>query len=246
MISNSELKFLRQLKMKKFRELNRKFMVEGSKVVQEVLNSSWHIHSIYATDKYLLSHTFPQDVTVITKTQSEQLTSFSTDAEVYALVEMPQEVVFDECQKKILLLDAVRDAGNLGTIIRTADWFDIHTIVCSKDTVELYNPKTLQSTMGSFTRVNVCYTDLLPFMQEHKQYTYYGTFMQGEPISECVFNEYAAIVLGSESHGISKDIAAAIQQKISIPLAGSTHRQSQPESLNVAVCAAICCYEWSR
>ncbi|MBO4582273.1 MAG: RNA methyltransferase [Bacteroidales bacterium] len=246
MVSNSELKFLRQLKMKKFRELNRAFVVEGAKVVQEVLNSSWKIHSVYATDKYLLSHSLPVEAKVITKTQSEQLTSFSTDAELYALVEMPDKKVFDAASKKILLLDAIRDAGNMGTIIRTADWFDIHAIVCSPDTVELYNPKTLQSTMGSFTRVDVFYNDLLQFMQEHKQYTYYGTFMQGNPIGECKFDEYAAIVLGSESHGISEKTAAGIQQKISIPLVGGTHRQTQPESLNVAVSAAICCYELNK
>lgn len=246
MVTNNELKHLRQLKLKKYREQCREFVVEGTKLVQEVLHSSWQVKAVYATDNYIKNNAIACDMVAITKTQSEQLSSFATDAEVYACVAMPEEPAYDDSLKRILVLDAVRDAGNMGTIIRTADWFDIHGIVCSADSVELYNSKTLQSTMGSFTRVQVWYTHLEQFMQEHKQYTYYGTFMDGQAIQQCKFDEYAAIVLGSESHGISEGVSKLVQHKISIPMVGASYRSAMPESLNVAMSAAISCYELTR
>ncbi len=246
MVTNNELKHLRQLKQKKYREQCREFMVEGTKLVQEVLHSSWQVKAVYATDNYMKNNDLLCDVRSVSKTQSEQLSSFATDAEVYACVAMPLEPAYDNSLKRILVLDAVRDAGNMGTIIRTADWFNIQGIVCSPDSVELYNPKTLQSTMGSFTRVQVWYKNVEQFIREHNGYTYYGTFMNGQPIQQCEFSECTAIILGSESHGISAGVEAMVQHKVSIPLVGASHRYAMPESLNVAMSAAICCYELTR
>ncbi len=249
MLTNNEIKLLRKLKQKKFRDEYQLFIVEGKKSVSEVVNNHFPVQNVYATHKYLaeIENIFPQ-VELITKTQSEQISAMSTDPEIFALVQMPAKKTFQaDSYDKILVLDAVRDAGNLGTIIRTADWFDIHCIVCSSDCVDLYNPKTIQSSMGSFTRVDVFYSPLTDFILQNKQnYRFYGTFMEGDAIGEIKFAEKTAIVLGSESHGISPEVAALLDEKISIPMVGKSDRSEKPESLNVSISAAVCCYELSK
>jgi len=148
--------------------------------------------------------------------------------------------------KKILLLDDVKDAGNLGTIIRTADWFGIDAIVCSETAVELYNPKTLQASMGSFTRVPVFYFNLEEFIQKHQNiYSFFCSETKGKSIQNLSFPEYSAIVLGSESFGISSQILDVVEDKICIPL-GKKKRKHRPESLNVSQAAAVVCYEMMK
>lgn len=247
MLTNRDLKLLRLLKQKKYRQENGLFLVEGKKSVIEVINSDLSVQSVFATEQFLALNPIEyKNITQITKLQSEQISSFSTAPEVYALVSIPNTEIFDsQLFDKILLLDGVRDAGNLGTIIRIADWFNIDAIVCSNDSVELYNPKTLQSSMGSFTRKKVFYSNLKEFIQSNNNYTYYGTFMTGKPLKEISFDNRVAIVLGSESHGISTELQSLLQHRIAIPLVNNCQKNTA-ESLNVAISAAICCYELNR
>ena len=249
MLSNNELKFLRSLKQKKFRREHRCFIVEGTKSVWEILHSDFRVKAVYATPQWMERHPkFRHDTHLVSEKECEQISSLTTTPHTFALVEMPngQPVFSATDHKKVLLLDDVKDAGNLGTIIRTADWFGVDAVICSENTVELYNPKTLQASMGSFTRVPVFTFDLLDFLREHADaYTFFGTYMEGEPVGGVAFPPYSAVVLGNESLGISPALSAEIGKRISIPI-GETRRKSHPESLNVSMAAAIICYEMSK
>ena len=251
MLSNNELKFLRSLKQKKVRREYRCFIVEGKKSVWEVLHSDFHFHvkAVYATQQWMERHpTFYHDIHLVSEKECEQISTMTTPPRIFALVEMLDEgrlFSASDC-KKILLLDEVKDAGNFGTIIRTADWFGIDAIICSENTVELYNPKTLQASMGSFTRVPIFTFNLMDFFQKHSEiYTFFGAYMEGENVRNVNFPEHAAIVLGNESLGISPQLSAEINAKISIPLYNS-QRKHRPESLNVSLAAAIICYEMMK
>jgi TrmH family RNA methyltransferase len=249
MLSTNELKQLRSLQQKKFRKEYQKFLVEGTKSVMEVLQSDYVVEKIYATGQWKEKHPeFLSDIQLVSPKECERISSFTTSPEIFALVQIKQEILFEVNKyKKLLLLDAIKDAGNLGTIIRTADWFGVQEIVCSEDTVELYNPKTIQASMGSFTRVEVFYRNLETFILENKEnYTFFGTFMEGESIRNTVFPEYSAVILGSESTGISENITKAINKKISIPRGGEFVSGNKAESLNVSLATAIVCYELAK
>ena len=249
MLSINELKFLRSLKQKKVRREYRCFIVEGTKSVWEVLHSDFVVKAVYATPQWVEQHpNFQHDIHLVSEKECEQISALTTSPRIFALVEMRnEEQAFSAINhSKILLLDDVKDAGNFGTIIRTADWFGLDAIVCSENTVELYNPKTLQASMGSFTRVPIFTFNLIDFIQKHADiYTFFGAYMAGETIYNVTFPQYSAIVLGSESFGISPHLSAAIQTKISIPI-GNKQRKRLPESLNVSLAAAIVCYEMMR
>jgi len=249
MLSNNELKFLRSLKQKKVRKEFRCFIVEGTKSVWEVLHSDFKVKAIYATQQWLEQHPkFQYDIHLVSEKECEQISALTTSPRIFALVEVLDEqraFSASDC-KKIILLDDVKDAGNFGTIIRTADWFGLDAIICSENTVELYNPKTLQASMGSFTRVPIFTFNLMEFIQKYADtYTFFGAYMEGETIRNVDFPEYSAIVLGSESFGISPQLSAEIKTKISIPI-GDSKRKRQPESLNVSMAAAIICYEMKK
>ena len=249
MLSINELKYLRSLHQKKYRKEYRKFLIEGTKSVIEVLQSDYVVEKIYATWQWKDKHPdFSFDIQVVSPKDCERISSLTTSPEIFALVQIKQDVIFEANRyKKLLLLDGIKDTGNLGTIIRTADWFGIQGIVCSEDTVELYNPKTIQASMGSFTRVNLFYRDLETFMLENKQnYTFFGTFMEGESIRNTAFDEYSAVVLGSESTGISENLTMMINKKINIPRAGEFFSENKAESLNVSLATAIVCYELTK
>lgn len=249
MLSNNELKFLRSLKQKKIRKEYRCFIVEGTKSVWEVLHSDFKVKAVYATPQWAEQHPkFHHDIHLVSEKECEQISALTTTPHIFALVEMPeQQPVFSASDHpKILLLDDVKDAGNFGTIIRTADWFGIDALVCSENTVELYNPKTLQASMGSFTRVPVFRFDLLNFVQEHADiYTFFGTYMEGENIRNVDFPQNCAVVLGNESFGISPQLSAEIKNRISIPMCENKGRR-HAESLNVSLAAAVVCYEFGK
>ncbi|MDR0367514.1 MAG: RNA methyltransferase [Bacteroidales bacterium] len=245
MLSTNEFKQLRMLQQKKYRKEYRKFLVEGTKSVMEVIHSDYVAEKIYATQHWQDKHSECSfDVQTVSPKECERISSLTTSPEIFALVQMKPDAVFDaNACKKLLLLDGIKNAGNLGTIIRTADWFGIQGIVCSEDTVELYNPKTIQASMGSFAHIPVFYRNLEFFLTENKdKYLFFGTFMEGKSIRNAVFPEYSAIVLGSESEGISEILTGMIDEKISIPR-GYSDSESKAESLNVSLAAAIVCYE---
>ncbi len=178
----------------------------------------------------------------VTATELEKISTLQTPQGMLALVHIPEKTTIDEAALKncfSLALDDVQDPGNFGTIIRTADWFGIKTIICSENTVEAYNPKTVQSTMGSLCRVNVIYTPLSPFLTETKL-PIYGALLNGENIYKTNWGKEGLILLGNEGHGISDALIEKINVAVTIP------RFGKAESLNVAVSAAIFCSEISR
>jgi TrmH family RNA methyltransferase len=244
----NEFRFLRSLQQKKYRREHRCFLVEGSKSVIEVLESNYTVRQVYATQQYLDRHPdFSPEVCLVSEKECERISSFTTPPEIFALAEMKPEIAFPAGQyKKLLLLDDIQNCGNMGTIIRTADWFGIQCVVCSENTAEFYNPKTIQATMGSFTRVDVYTVDLCEFIKTNEHiYSFIGTFMEGKPIREYQFPEYSAIVLGRESTGISPEVSSLIREKIAIPR-GNKDENTQsplPNSLNVSLSSAIICYE---
>lgn len=246
----SELKFLRSLQQKKYRIEHRCFLVEGTKLVKEILASDFVVRQVYATGKWMAKNfDFQGDVQIISEKESERISSLSSTPSVFALVEMKPDRPFSmEHYKKLLLLDGIKNTGNLGTIIRTADWFGIDCIFCSEDTVEMYNPKTIQSTMGSFTRVDIYTCNLCNFIRDYTaKYSFIGACMEGHSVQEYTFPDYAAIVLGNESTGISAEVSSLIQEKITIlPVNKNSISQQQAESLNVSISAAIICYELTK
>jgi TrmH family RNA methyltransferase len=246
----NELKFLRSLQRKKYRKEHRCFLVEGTKLVKEMLQSDFVVKQVYAQVKWLEKHPdFSYDVQIVSEKECERISSLSSSPAVFALVETKPDCVFSpERYRRLLILDGIKDSGNFGTIIRTADWFGIECIVCSEDTVELYNPKTIQATMGSFSRIDIYTRNLCDFIKRYSsQYSFVGTYTEGKSIEEYTFPEHCAIVLGSESRGISFEVSSLIHERITIP-AGNKNKVStlRAESLNVSTSAAIICYELTK
>ncbi len=177
----------------------------------------------------------------VSEAELGKISSLNTPQEVIALVEIPDrgELQLQSLSGFTLMLDGLQDPGNLGTIIRTADWFGISTIICSEDTVDVYNPKVVQASMGSLSRINVWYTDLLLLLPQIKQ-PVFGAVLNGENIYQTDFGTEGFILLGNEGNGIRPEIQQLIGRKITIPQSGKA------ESLNVAIAAAVFCNEISR
>jgi len=244
MVSKNELKLLRSLRQKKYRREHQLFIVEGKKSVAEVLKSDFQVKNVYATASWISKNesVFSFPLTEISVADAERVSALQTSPEIFALVEMKENRAI-ELSSKCLLLEDIKDAGNLGTLIRTADWFGIQSIVCSEQTVELYNPKTIQATMGSFTRVQLFYTDLNEFIKQlPEDYVVYGTFLEGKAIQNVDFASKSAVLIGNESNGISSSLSVCVDEKIYIP----TKATHEIDSLNVAVASAIVCYELTK
>jgi len=245
MLSKSQISFIKSLHQKKYRKENGIFIIEGIKSIVEFLKSDYQLHSIYYTPKILA--TLPKvsaniNLFEVTETELQKISTLQTPQSILALVHIPvlKEINVTLLQNQFtLVLDDVQDPGNFGTIIRTADWFGIKNIICSENTVEAYNPKTVQSTMGSLCRVNISYTNLIAFLSEAKM-PIYGALLNGENIYQNKWGSEGLILLGNEGHGISKQLLEKITVPITIP------RFGEAESLNVAVSAAIFCSEISR
>ena len=249
MISKNKIKEIVTLHQKKNREATGLFIVEGEKVVHELLQSDWEVEEVFVISDLLpqFESQYPTIKFVETDAISmAKMTAFSTSSGVLAVAKQKD---FDASIANgiTLCLDEIKDPGNLGTIIRIADWYGITKIVCSSNTVELYNPKTVQASMGSFLRVPVVYTNLNEYLNEYKTSAnpIYGAVLNGENLNETKVNKNCAILMGSESHGISKDLLSLITQPIRIPSKGlsvaESSDQQQPDSLNVAMATAIIC-----
>ena len=245
MISKSEIKLLRALHLQKYRRKQRFFLVEGTKGVLEFVQSPLPVDRIYATGNWLLEHEkeLPpgQPVSEVSRAEMERISALKNPSEVLAVVRMPAHALPDlrEVKGLVLALDQIRDPGNLGTIIRTADWFGIGHVVCSEGTVEAFNPKVVQATMGSLARVQVHYTDLKTWLpQRPPEIKIYGAMLEGRDIREVKPPKTGILLIGSEAHGISPVLYPLIEERIRIP--GSPQRGA--ESLNAAVATAIVCY----
>jgi TrmH family RNA methyltransferase len=242
-ISKQEKKHINSLSVKKYRDKERLFVVEGEKSVTEFLNSSFKIRKIYCTHECRFSERHTDSIK-ITSTEMQQISNLKTASPVLAVVEIPStETETIPSNELILALDDIQDPGNLGTIIRLADWFGINHIVCSLYTADAYGTKTVQATMGSLTRTNIVYTDLSSFLKHaSKETPVYGTFLEGENIYESELSNSGIIVMGNEGRGISAEIAGYVSRKLLIP----PFTDSSPESLNVAAATAITCSEFKR
>ncbi len=239
MISKQLAKFVKSLKLKKYRNKASAFVVEGAKNVSEVLNSKFEIQHLFITEKYLreFGTSIPSTLSFTFCTEKEliNLGTFQSNEYALAVVKMYQTAISLESDKIILALDDISDPGNLGTIIRIADWYGIKNIVASQETADFYNPKVISASMGSFTRVNITYTDMALFFNKHPLFRVYGAFLEGNSIHRFTPQFPAAILLGSESNGIRPDLYSFCHEKITIP------RFGHAESLNVAVSAAVIC-----
>lgn len=246
MVSKSQVSFLKSLQQKKYRKEHGQFLVEGLKSVVDFLQSDFYtIKTVYHTPqsapkmmKVLGNIKFQE----VSEADLEKISSFATSPEVIALVEILEadEIRTEQFAGKFtLVLDGIQDPGNLGTIIRTADWFGISTIICSEDTVDVYNPKVVQATMGSLSRIAVHYANLLLLLPKIKQ-PIFGAMLNGENIYRIDFGEEGFILMGNEGNGIRPEIQSFIGRNITIPQIGKA------ESLNVAIATAIFCSEISR
>lgn len=232
MLTNNETKLINSLVKKKFRQKYNKFIVEGVKIIEEAVQSELEIHKIFTTDDIFSSR--KESTSLVSERDLKKISQLVQPNKALALCEIPEEKPL-KTEGFILVLDDIRDPGNLGTIIRLADWFGIEQIICSTETVDLYNPKVIQSTMGSFLRVRVNYMNLNSFFENYP-YPVLGTFMEGENIYQSQIPDKAAMVMGNEANGISPEIVSFVSRKITIPQMGNTQKT---ESLNVAMAAGI-------
>lgn len=240
MISQKWSKLIRGLQQKKQRKLEQCFIVEGEKAVLELLASKWQVKALFATERFLQQHAAAvAPLTLVQSCSSEELAkvgTFSTNDAALAVVVMPESKTFTDTQPNwVLVLDQVNDPGNLGSIIRIADWYGIKHIVCSPDTADMYNPKVIAAAKGSFLRVNLYYQPLAPFLSQQQQ-PIYGAYLGGDSVHAVTLSSpNGFIVMGNEANGISPELSRFINKKITIPGYGNA------ESLNVAIATAIIC-----
>jgi len=240
MLSKNQMKFIHQLEQKKYRQREGLFVAEGPKVVGDLIECGYRPRHLYAVEKWIESH---PDTNVITVSEEElkKVSFLQHPQQVLAVFPIPNADMERPLHPQLYLaLDGVQDPGNLGTIIRIADWFGISTIFCSPDTADAWNPKVVQATMGSIARVHIIITDLAKLMQE-TTLPIYGTLLNGESIYQKTLTEEGIIVMGNEGNGISAPIRRLIQHRLLIP---PFHKGA--ESLNVAIATAITCSEFRR
>lgn len=254
MLSKNKIKFINSLKKKKNRVEKNLFLAEGEKIVGELLQSHLQIKEIFATESFSehISQTEGQSFELhrVTEDQLKKISDLKTPNKVLAVIEIPSSTIHHQALKNSLslVLDNINDPGNLGTIIRTADWFGIQHVICSNSTVDVYNPKVIQSTMGAIARVKVIYRDLAELItsfQNDPEFPIYGSFLKGNNIYQTSLSNRGFIIMGSESHGISCEVEQQIQKRLYIPRYKAAEKESS-ESLNVSVAAGILCAEFRR
>jgi TrmH family RNA methyltransferase len=255
MLSRNQVKYINSLKLKKQREIQKQFIAEGSKMVLDLLDSDHKVCEIFATREWIdlhtsLIHSKKILPTTVTEEELSRITALTTYSPVLSIVSIP-ETVFESGSfngKLILALDEIRDPGNLGTIIRISDWFGINAVICSEATVDLYNPKVVQATMGSIARVPVHYMNLMGLLSGlPESLKIYGSFLEGENIYAKDLHNEGVIIIGNESKGISASIAKFVTDKLHIPsFSAGGGSATHAESLNASVATAILCSEFKR
>tara|TARA_B110000438_G_scaffold231987_1_gene227520 strand:+ start:2286 stop:3029 length:744 start_codon:yes stop_codon:yes gene_type:complete len=244
MLTKNQIKQIKSLKLKKNRISESQFIVEGDKIVKELLSSKMSIKCIYATQKWIdLNNSILGSFVykVLTINELEIISNLKTPNHVLAIVNIiPSKFNYDDLTGVTLILDNINDPGNFGTIVRLCDWFNISNIICSADSVDRFNSKVVQSSMGSLFIVNIIYMDLMKFFREmpYKR-TVYGSFLKGENIKNLSIEEDSFIIMGNESHGISSQVESFVDKKISIKNIGG-----RAESLNVATATSILLYQF--
>lgn len=240
MVSKNQIKRITGLHQKKFRNEQQLFIAEGFKVIQELFHSQYEIQEFYSTDATLqLNNEVRSEI--ISEADLKKISCLKTPNTCLAVFKIiPSKPI--KYEGLTLVLDDIRDPGNLGTIIRLCDWFGIDQLICSEETADVYNPKVIQATMGSIGRVNVVYTSLETFLKKTNQ-PIYGAFMDGDVVYEVKLPSNAVLIMGNEANGVSATVEALIQKKISIPRFGKIQKT---ESLNVATATAILLSEFRR
>lgn len=239
MLSKNQIKLINQLNQKKYRKKHGLFIAEGIKAVKEFLVSDFPHENLYSSVDLVLQP--EKEMTLITEKELKKISQLKTPQTVVGIFKMPEPQMLKNPTLTVVL-DGIRDPGNLGTIIRLCDWFGIEQIVCSTDTVDCYNPKTVQATMGSLARVSVIYTDLPTYLSQDSR-PIFGSFMKGNNIYRSPLPKEAIVIMGNEGHGISAPVENQVHHRITIPQFG---QRKVTESLNVAMATAIVLNEFKR
>ncbi len=239
-ISKNQLKLITSLSQKKYRQKHNLFIAEGVKVVNELLNSSFEVATIFCVDDFEINLTEEKIVRIL-DTDLKKISNLKTPNKVLGIFKIPEEKKLNKTGFTIAL-DAVNDPGNLGTIIRLCDWFGVTQLVCSKDTVDCFNAKVVQASMGSLTRIAIHYLDLKSYLSETNLPTFIAD-MDGENVYKTTLPKEGILVMGNEANGVSENVRNVVKHKISIPRFGET---KETESLNVATATAILLSEFKR
>ena len=242
------MKLIRSLELKKNRKRENLFVAEGPKVVGDLLRGGYLPHSIFSTGQQIEAGGRRYEVQNVTEDELRRISFLQHPQEVLAVLEMPgqgRDVARRYDSELVLALDGVQDPGNMGTIIRIADWFGIDTIFCSPDTADAWAPKVVQATMGSIARVHIIYGELAPLLDEAAKadIPVYGTLLDGQNIYEEQLTPGGIIIMGNEGNGISAPIRERITRRLLIP---DFHQGPTADSLNVAIATAITCSEFRR
>ena len=239
MITKNQIKYIRGLSLKKNRMKEQCFIVEGEKSLDELLDSSFEVVELFAIKDWINENKDVfEKVQVISLKVLEKISNLKSPNKVLAVVKMKKQEVIRQKLGVILVLDDINDPGNLGTIIRMCDWFGVKQIVCSENTVDIYNPKVVQATMGSLFRVNVLYVNLVKYLSKVNA-PIYGSYMKGENIKNTNSERNSHLVMGNEANGISPEVSKFITDRVAIKNIGGT-----TESLNVAVATSILLHEF--
>lgn len=248
MLSKNSVKYINSLRVKKFRTEENLFIAEGERLIDELLHSVLQIKAIYHTSDWSLKlKQLDIEFFEISEDEMKKISGLSSYPKVLALVKIPYFDIslIDFSNSLTIALDEIQDPGNLGTIIRLADWFGIDYIICSQGTVDAFSPKVVQASMGAISRVKINYCDLPKKLKEYsKTIPIYGTFMAGDDIYHTNLSSKGIIVMGNEGNGISIEVESFITQKIHIPTFAAN--RTSVESLNVAMATAIVCSEFKR
>ncbi|RYG34286.1 MAG: RNA methyltransferase [Chitinophagaceae bacterium] len=247
MLSKSEVKYIQSLQQKKFRDVHKAFVAEGPKVVGELIQQkTFAVKKIFALEEWFLSNGDSllwrnEEVVIVKEFELEKISFLSTANQVLAVFSYREDDDFKPLAGKItLMLEDIRDPGNFGTIIRIADWFGVSDVVCSKNCVDMYNPKVVQSTMASLGRVNIHYSPLEDVCRKFPEANVYAAVLGGIPLPEVKVEFPAFLLIGNEGAGLSETMISMASEKISIPGAGGA------ESLNAAVATGILLYSFTR
>ena len=235
MVTKNQIKLIKSLALKKNRIKHQLFVAEGVKIAEELLNSDYEIVSLFATRDWIVRNTF-DTVIQVSNAELSRISNQKSPDEVLILVKIKKHQIIDD-NGITLVLDDINNPGNLGTIIRMCDWFGVKQIICSKNTVDNYNPKVVQSAMGSVFRINVIYTDLTEYLSNVEK-PIYGAYMDGNNVRDINFSKDLHLVMGNEANGISKEIDQYISGNVAIKNIGNS-----AESLNVAVATSILLHE---
>ena len=238
MISKGTIRFVKSLQLKKYRKKAQSFLVEGTKSVLELLNAPFEVTHLIGTEAFLIENAkvttkLNVPLQLVSEKQLSAMGALKTNRSVLAVARCPLNEPITVEDEYVLALDRIKDPGNLGTIVRTADWYGMKKLLCSPDCADFYNPKVIQATMGSFTRVRPYYTHLESLLNQVP--AVYGAVMDGEDVHRVDFSKKGIILIGNETNGISSSLLPFISKRVSIP------RFGKAESLNASIATAVIC-----